>query len=79
MHIPNGSMKFENHFSMIACNPWCSAYITTFPVFRPNEYFFQNHQLEGEERWETYARVIRTILSETMHLKLSEATIEDKF
>ena len=68
MHIPNGSMKFENHFSIIAFNPWCSAYITIFPVFRVNEYFFNNHQKEGEQRWETYARVIRTIMSETMGL-----------
>ena len=35
------------------------------PVFKPNEYFWANHWNEGkEERWEAYARVIRTIICE---------------
>ena len=35
-----------------------------YPTFRPNEYFWEHHQKEGEERWETYARIIREIIHE---------------
>jgi len=52
---------------------------TEFPVFRPNEYFFKHHQQEGEEKWETYARVIREIMSKHSGLQLSELSIEDKY
>lgn len=34
------------------------------PIFRPNEFFWKNHQKEGEEKWETYARVLRDIIHE---------------
>jgi len=48
-------------------------------VFRPNEFFFKNHQKEGEERWQTYARVIRGLISENGNIPLSPLKIEDKF
>jgi len=35
-----------------------------FPTFKPNEYFWEHHQKEGEEKWETYARAIREIIHE---------------
>ena len=47
----------------------CSAFFVTLnvyemPIFRPNDFFWKNHQREGEEKWETYSRVIRDIISE---------------
>lgn len=50
-----------------------------YPVFSPNNYFFDNHQKEGEEKWETYARVIRDIIAEQSGLIKSEKSIEDKY
>lgn len=49
------------------------------PIFRPNEYFFENHQQTGEERWQTYMRVIRGLMSEVSGIPLIEVGIEDKF
>ena len=49
------------------------------PVFKPNEYFFKNHQREGEEKWETYARVIRDLMSQESGMKIMDVTIEEKF
>ena len=34
------------------------------PIFRPNDFFFANHQREGEEKWQTFARVVRDIIRE---------------
>ena len=51
----------------------------TLPTFKPNEYFFKNHQREGEEKWETYMRVIRDIMSEASGLPKSDLSIDDKF
>jgi hypothetical protein len=48
-------------------------------VFKPNEYFYKKHQMEGEERWETYARVIRDLMSANSHLTLADIDINDKF
>lgn len=43
------------------------------PVFAPNDYFWKHHWQEGkEEKWETFARVIRQIMSEAGGLKLSD-------
>ena len=44
--------------------------VTTFtvyqmPIFEPNDYFWINHwNAESEEKWEAYARVIRTLIAE---------------
>ena len=77
--MSNGSIPFQHHFALLSCNPGNSIHITEFPVFKPNEYFFQNHSLPGEEKWETYARVMREIMSKELGLVLSEVSIEDKF
>jgi hypothetical protein len=63
----------------LSCNPGNSIHIKEFPVFKPNEYFFLHHSLPGEEKWETYARVMREIMSKELGLVLSEVSIEDKF
>ena len=62
-----------------AANPFSSFTKLELPVFRPNDYFFEHHQREGEEKWETYARVIRDIMSEVSGLPKIEQSIEDKF
>ena len=49
------------------------------PIFKPNEFFFKHHQREGEERWETYARVVRDIMSEASGIPTLDVEIEDKF
>ena len=57
--ISSGCMPFESHMALAASNPFAFCTVKEFPVFKPNEYFFKNHQKEGEEKWETYARIIR--------------------
>lgn len=53
--------------------------VKKLPIFEPNEYFFSKHQQEGEEKWQTYARVIRDIMSKHGNIKKSDIHIEDKF
>jgi hypothetical protein len=50
-----------------------------FPTFKPNDYFWKNHQKEGEEKWETYARVIRHIMAIQGKFEESDLQVEDKF
>lgn len=52
------------HHVLIASIPYCTVKVCEMPIFRPNEYFFKTHQGEGEERWETYGRIVREIISE---------------
>jgi hypothetical protein len=61
------------------CIPFSSVEKIELPIFRPNEYFFTHHQKEGEERWMTYSRVMRELISEAGGLELSNQQIEDKF
>jgi len=42
------------------------------PVFVPNDYFFNKYQIQGEEKWETYARTLRELMAQESELKLSD-------
>jgi hypothetical protein len=39
------------HYLCAAAIIYTHIEIIELPIFRPNEYFFVNHQKEGEERW----------------------------
>jgi len=53
--------------------------IEEFPVFEPNEYFWTNFWQEGkEEKWQTYARIMRQIIADHSGLEISKCTMEDK-
>lgn len=54
-------------------------HIKRLPVFEPNDWFFEHHQKDGEEKWQTYARVVRDILAEVGNLEKSDLSVEDKF
>ena len=49
------------------------------PVFKPNDYFFEHHSIAGEEKWQTYMRVVRLLMAEELGFPLSDAKLEDKF
>ena len=57
---------------------FCVLKIITLPIFEPNEYFWKHHQKEGEEKWETYMRTLRQIMSDASGLPLSDNCIEDR-
>jgi hypothetical protein len=61
-------------------NPYVTLRIREYPVFEPNDYFFEHHwdEKSGEEKWEAYARVIREIIANSFNFKLSELSMEDK-
>ena len=45
-------------------NPYITMHIKEYPVFKPNEYFWENHwRKDREEKWEAYARVIQNIIA----------------
>lgn len=67
------------HYLIGTICPWSTVTRITLPVFRPNEYLWQHHQKEGEEKWQTYARVIRQIMSDASGIPLLESKIEEKF
>lgn len=53
-----------------------------YPVFKPNDYFWDNHwnKDSGERQWEAYARVVREeIIAKSFDFKLSTLKMEDKF
>lgn len=65
---------------MYLCNPYVTAHIKEFPVFKPNDYFWENHYHKdsGKEKWEVYAETIRKLLSKSFDFKISELAMEDK-
>ena len=64
---------------MILKTVYWTADLVQMPVFAPNEYFWQHHVREGEERWEAYARVVREIIREQGGFELYETSMEEKF
>jgi hypothetical protein len=67
--LASACMPFESHCPLAVSNPYTICTIIELPVFKPNDYFFKNHQREGEEQWETYARVIRDLMSIQLNMK----------
>ena len=37
-------------------------HLQLYPVFEPNDFFWENHQKEDEKKMDTYIRVIREIM-----------------
>ena len=72
-------MNFFAMSILCAASPYSSLLVKQLPVFTPNDYFFANHTLQNEEKWQTYSRTIRDIMAKESGFKLSERTIEDKF
>lgn len=72
-------VSLYSHILLASCNPYCSIKVKEMPTFKPNEYFWKNHQKEGEEQWETYARVIRHIMAIEGGFEESDLEVEDKF
>ena len=68
------------HFILITWNPYVTLHIKEYPVFTPNEYFWQNHfkQEAIEAKWQVYARSVREIIANSFNFKLSNLSIEDK-
>ena len=66
------------HYMINGSNFFTTIERVELPVFRPNDYFFEHHQQEGEEKWQTYLRVVRSLMSEHGDLPLSDLSIEDK-
>ena len=64
-NLSSGIIDYGSHF--ILAGSGCLFQILEvyeMPIFRPNDYFFETHQKEDEEKWQTYARVIRDIIHE---------------
>lgn len=76
--MENCVIKIQHIIPQYARNLWIKVTVKRFPVFVPNDYFFDKFQQEGEEKWQTYARVIRDIMSEHTGLKKSDLSYEDK-
>ena len=80
MEMENCMMPIHGHIVLSAVTSTVKKItVVKLPTFKPNEYFFNKFARQGEEKWETYARVIREIMSDNSHLQLSDKTIEDKF
>jgi len=77
--VENCVIHFAAQSLLLGANLYTYLSIKELPVFEPNDYFFKNHQKENEEKWETYARVLREIMAKEGGYALSDNTIEDKF
>ena len=78
MAVSNGSIPFESHYMTLGCNPFAICTCQEFPVFRPNEFFWKTYQKVGEEKWQTYARVVREMMGKELSLELSDQSFNDK-
>ena len=69
------------HFFFGMLSAATTMHIKIYPVFKPNDYFFEKHwrKDQGEEKWEAYARVVREhIIAKSFNFGLSDCQMEDK-
>jgi lysophosphatidylcholine acyltransferase/lyso-PAF acetyltransferase len=78
-HIECCVFNFVASSILSSCVPYTTVTVRQLPVFMPNEYFFKHHTKEGEDRCQTYSRVIRHIMSKVGNFELSDMHIEGKF
>ena len=79
IEVAHGMIGIIPSVLLMMLNPYIWMQIKEYPVFKPNEYFWEHHwQKDKEEKWEAYARVIKNIIAQSFDIKISEFTIEDK-
>ena len=79
MPIPSGAIPFESHCWLMALNMYSTCDIQELPTFKPNQYLWDNHMKEGEDKATCYTRVIRELMAEEFGFKLAEIDLEEKF
>ena len=79
MPIESGAIPFESHLWLMGLNMRSSCEIDEFPTFKPNQYFWDNHLKEGEDKAVCYARCIRELMSKESNMVLAEIDIEEKY
>lgn len=77
MGSTDGISLFAYVCSLFSCGI-ASFILYEMPVFRPNEFFWQNHWDGKEDKWVAYARAVRIVMAEAGNFKLSDSTMEDK-
>jgi len=68
-----------SHMILIMCQPYTYCEIRVMPVFKPNEYLFNFQRRKDEEKYQTYMRVIRKIMAESIGQRETDQTLEMKF
>ena len=58
---------------------FATLHMKVYPVFKPNDYFWEHHWDGKEQKWEAYARAVRQIIIESHNFASSDISMEDKF
>lgn len=72
-------MPMHVHFMVLLCQFTNYLEVTELPIFEPNEHLFKTYAKPKEEKWETYARAVRDVLSQVSGLPTSELSVKEKF
>jgi len=58
---PQNDTIFHWHYYFCMLSAFTTLHMKVYPVFKPNEYFWNNHWSENsdEEKWLVYTRIIR--------------------
>jgi len=86
-YSPNGiSVQNDNlsalHYFYCFMSPYYTLDMKIYPVFEPNQFFWDNHWNEssGEQKWEAYSRVVREdIMAKSFNFRLFDIYLESKF
>ena len=79
MPIPSGAIPFESHCWLMGLNIYSTCDVQELPTFKPNQYLWDNHMKEGEDKVTCYSRVVRNIMAEEFGFTLAEINMEEKF
>ena len=78
-HLAIGaSSVVTNYMRMYAYFRHRVYFVSDLPVVQPTDYMWENWSHLGKEKWEIYAEVVRSMLSEIGNLKLSDKNYRDE-
>ena len=78
---PQNDTLLVFHFYYCILSAFTTLDMKIYPVFKPNDYFWEHHwdEKSGEKKHEAYMRVIREeIIAKSFNFDLLDTTMEDK-
>lgn len=77
----NDTISPLNHLYFCMLSSFTTLHMKIYPVFKPNDYFWQNHfdESSGQSKWDTFMKILREeIMAKSFDFELSDASMEDK-
>ena len=76
--LSTGALPMHWHMVLVSCYLWNYVTFLDLPIVEPTDFMYKNHGKSGEEKWQTYMNVTKSIMAECSGLKEAEDSFDEK-